>query len=74
MKCHALVIDDDPDILEDVKDRLESLGHTCDCVTCQNDAQAHIRKCAYGFILLDLEIPLQYGKPTRKQNGQNLLK
>ncbi len=74
MKHHALVIDDDPDILEDVKDRLESLGHTCDCVTCQNDARAHIQKHAYAFILLDLEIPLQYGKKPLKQYGQNLLK
>ena len=74
MKCHALVIDDDPAILKDFEDRLDSLGHTCECVTCQNDARARIQKNAYTFVLLDLEIPVQYGKPTRKQNGQNLLK
>lgn len=74
MRCHALVVDDAPDILDDVKDRLESLGHTCDCVTSQNDARECIRKCQYSFILLDLEIPVQYGRPPRIQNGQNLLK
>jgi DNA-binding response OmpR family regulator len=74
MKHHALVIDDDPAILDQVKDRLDSLGHTCDCVTCQEEARARIQKNAYSFILLDLEIPTKYGKPTRRQNGQNLLK
>lgn len=73
MKCHALVIDDDPEILEDVKDRLESLGHSCDCVDCQHAACEHLDGRSYSYVLLDLEIPLKYGKPTRIQNGQNLL-
>lgn len=74
MSKHALVVDDDQAILDDVKDRLESLGHTCDCVSSQNEAHALIRKRPYDYVLLDLEIPVQYGKPTRIQNGQNLLR
>ncbi|TET34873.1 MAG: response regulator [Planctomycetota bacterium] len=74
MTYHALVIDDDPEILEDVKDRLESLGHTCDCVDCQHAAHEHIEQHSYAYMLLDLEIPVRYGKPSRIQNGQNLLR
>lgn len=40
MTFHALAIDDDPAILEDVKDRLECLGHTCDGVTCMTCSRA----------------------------------
>jgi len=39
MSFHALVVDDNPGILDDVKDRLESMGHTCDCVSCQEKAR-----------------------------------
>lgn len=74
MSFHALVVDDSPDILEDVKDRLESLGHTCDCATCQRDARDHLAQNEYSYVLLDLEIPTRYGKPSRIPNGQSLLR
>jgi DNA-binding response OmpR family regulator len=57
MKLHALVVDDSSDILEDVADRLESLGHTCDRVSCQNDAREHLEQNSYSYVLLDMEIP-----------------
>jgi CheY-like chemotaxis protein len=73
VKYHALVIDDSDEILEDVKDRLESLGHTCDCVGSQEKARELIASNGYSYVLLDLEIPVKYGRPSRKLNGQNLL-
>lgn len=74
MKFHALVVDDNPDIIEDVKDRLESLGHTSDGVTCLQCAREHLAKNSYSYMLLDLEIPVRYGRPSRIANGQNLLR
>jgi DNA-binding response OmpR family regulator len=73
MSFHALVVDDSPEILEDVKDRLESMGHTCDCASCQDKARVFLNENKYSYVLLDLEIPVKYGRPSRLQNGQNLL-
>jgi DNA-binding response OmpR family regulator len=73
MKYHALVVDDNPAILQDLKDRLDSLGHSCDCVDSQNLARKYIVKNGYSYVLLDLEIPVQYGRPSRIQNGKNLI-
>lgn len=73
MQPHALVIDDDPEILEDVKDRLESLGHTCDTAGCQTTARECLRAGTYSYILLDLQIPVRYGRKTMVDNGMHLL-
>jgi len=70
---HALVVDDTPAILDDVRDRLESMGHTCDCVGCQDKARELLLKNRYSYAVLDLEIPVRYGRPSRIQNGANLL-
>jgi CheY-like chemotaxis protein len=74
MTFHALAIDDDPAILDDVKDRLECLGHTCDCATCLNCARKLLTRNTYSYILLDLQIPVCYGRKSRIPNGQNLLR
>ncbi|MBN1360331.1 MAG: response regulator [Sedimentisphaerales bacterium] len=74
MTFHALAVDDDPAILEDVKDRLEGLGHTCDCVTCMTCAREHLTGNTYSYILLDLQIPVRYGRKSRIPNGQSLLR
>jgi len=73
VKYHALVIDDCDEILEDVKDRLESLGHTCDCAGSQEQARDLVEANGYSYVLLDLEIPFKYGRRSRILNGQNLL-
>ena len=71
---HALVVDDSSDILEDVRDRLESLGHTCDCASTQEQAREVLQSgTGYSYVLLDLEIPVKYGRKSRVQNGRNLL-
>jgi len=74
MTFHALVIDDNPGILDGVQDRLECLGHTYDCVSCLQCARDRLAQNRYSYILLDLEIPVQYGRPSRIPNGQNLLR
>ena len=73
MSFHALVVDDNQDILDDVKDRLESIGHSCDCASCQDRARELLEHHRYSYILLDLEIPVKYGRKSRIQTGQNLL-
>lgn len=73
MSPRALIIDDDPAILEDVRDRLESLGHTCDCAESQEATRGLLAQGGYDYVLLDMEIPVKYGRPARIQNGKNLL-
>jgi len=73
MTCHALVVDDNPEIHDDVKDRLESLGHTCDQASSQEEAKTLLAKNSYAYTLLDLKIPVKDGRPSRITNGENLL-
>ena len=73
MKYHALVVDDNPSTLDDVKDRLESLGHTCDLVESQAEAKDLLGENRYAYVLLDLKIPVKDGRPSRITNGENLL-
>jgi len=74
MTFHALVVDDNPDVLDDVQDRLESLGHTCDVAETQADARKLLERGRFAYTLLDLEIPVRYGSPCRIGNGKNLLR
>jgi len=74
MTFHALVVDDNPDVLDDVQDRLESLGHTCELAETQADARKLLGRGRFSYALLDLEIPLRYGGPCRIGNGKNLLR
>jgi CheY-like chemotaxis protein len=74
MTFHALVVDDNPAVLEDIKDRLEALDHTYDCAGCLQDAREYLADNRYSYVLLDLEIPVRYGRPSRISNGQELLR
>jgi len=70
----ALVIDDDPEIIEIVADTLASLGHAFDPAASQEEAQSFLRAHSYSYVLLDLEIPARVrGGIPRIQNGENLL-
>ncbi len=70
---HALVIDDHDQILEIVREKLQSLDHTCDTASSQEEAEELLRRSTYDYILLDLAIPLRFrGKPD-SQFGRNLL-
>lgn len=75
MTYRALVVDDNPEILEVVGDVLGSLGHEFDTATCQDEARRLLAERQYSYHLLDLEIPVRpnAGFP-RIQNGENLLR
>jgi CheY-like chemotaxis protein len=49
------------------------MGHSYDCAMSQHEALELFNRNAYSYILLDLEIPFCYGKPSRIQNGKNTL-
>jgi len=70
----ALIVDDDPEILEDVRERLDAIGHGAVTASCMDDARGFLHE-GHGldYVLLDLEIPSRYGKPPLVQHGLNLL-
>lgn len=71
----ALIIDDDPGIVEEVADIVESLGHEFASAECMHSARERLGSDRYDYILLDLEIPVRAGRNiARIQNGVNLLK
>ncbi|MBP7948879.1 MAG: response regulator [Verrucomicrobiales bacterium] len=73
MKPLALIIEDDPAIREALADRLDSLGHDHHSVGSQNEARERLSRCSYDYILLDLELPVRYGRPPSIPTGRNLL-
>ncbi|KAA0219680.1 MAG: response regulator [Phycisphaerae bacterium] len=75
MSYKALIIDDDPGIVEEVSDIVESLGHTSDSAVCMHSTRQRLDAGRYDYVLLDLEIPVRAGRNiARIQNGMNLLK
>ena len=74
MAPKALVIDDDPDIREDVAEILDSLGHEYDLAACQEEGRRLLAANEYSYFLLDLEIPIAPGRKARIQNGENMLR
>jgi len=71
---HALIVEDSQDVAEQVRERLESIGHTCDSAETQDAARKLLTQHAYTYILLDLEIPVRYGRMARIDYGKNLLR
>lgn len=72
---HALIVEDNPRIMETVVDVVESLGHEPVTATCQDDARKLINGHPYAYALLDLEIPVKQGRNfPRIENGINLLR
>lgn len=75
MVYRALIIDDDPGIVAEVADIVESLGHDSESAACMHSARERLATGVYDYILLDLEIPVRAGRNiARIQNGINLLK
>ena len=71
----ALIVEDNPRIMETVVDVVESLGHEPVMATCQDDARKLINGDPYAYALLDLEIPVKQGRNfPRIENGINLLR
>ena len=74
-KMHkALIVEDDPQIIDMIVDVLASLEHEYDTACSQDEALKRLKAHEYSYILLDIEIPAQSRKgPARIQNTENLL-
>ncbi|XZE36040.1 response regulator [Pirellulaceae bacterium SH501] len=71
----ALVVEDDPTIVDMVEDVLFSLSYEFDVATNQQDAKELLAKTQYSFVLLDLQIPAKANRGgADKQYGINLLR
>lgn len=71
----ALIVEDDPRIMESIVDVVESLGHGHVTASCQDDARQLLNGQPYSYALLDLEIPVKQGRSfPRIENGINLLR
>lgn len=74
MTLRALIIDDDPHIVEVVSDIVTSLGHEYDSACCQDEVRQRLATMSYDYFVLDLEIPVRAERSlARLQNGLNLL-
>ena len=75
MTTSALIVEDDPKVMETIEDTLFSFGHEHVWVKNQHDARAALRTHHFHYVLLDLQIP---AKPNRggasKEFGVNLLR
>ena len=68
-----LIIDDEAAVREELRDRIESMGHEVEEATSVEEALKCIEEVSYDCILLDLGIPLKFEGPTRVHHGKNLL-
>jgi DNA-binding response OmpR family regulator len=69
----ALIVEDDPTLLDLVTETVESLGHEVRCANSQEDALALLEDTMFDYVLLDLKIPLREGRLPRLEIGFNLL-
>lgn len=74
MSAHALIVDDEPDIVTSVGDILEVHGHTYDSAGDMESAKALMAEKTFDYLILDLDIPVAVGRMSRKENGQVLLR
>ena len=71
----ALVVEDDPTIVEMVEDVLFSLGYGFEVATNQHDAKELLTNIHFDFVLLDFQIPPKANRGgADKQYGMNLLR
>ena len=68
-----LIIDDNEEIREELKDRVASLGHGYEEAATQEQALAQLKETAFDCVLLDLQIPLRFEGIPRIEHGKNLL-
>jgi DNA-binding response OmpR family regulator len=68
-----LVIDDDEAVREELRDRIELMGHEVEEASCAEHALKLVKDVAFDCILLDLSIPNKYQGVSRVHHGKNLL-
>lgn len=62
----ALVIEDDPNIREEIEDVLAAMNHQHDWAESQQEARELVEKNCYHYVLADLEIPARPGRGFAK--------
>lgn len=73
-KIRALVVEDDPEIREEIEDVLGLLGHKHDWAESQQEAHELIERNQYHYVLADLEIPARPGRGFAKiEYGKKLI-
>lgn len=68
-----LVIDDDEAVREELRDRIELMGHEVEEASCAEHALKLVKDVAFDCILLDLSIPNKYQGVSQVHHGRNLL-
>lgn len=69
----ALIVEDDPTLLDLVTETVESLGHEVRTACSQADALELLEDTMFDYVLLDLKIPLREGRLPRLEIGFSLL-
>lgn len=69
----ALVVDDDQPIIDDVRDRLDAIGHASHGVNTLEDARAALAEGGWSYCLIDLNLPVKFGRPASMHSGLSLL-
>ncbi len=69
----ALIVEDDPTLLDLVTETVESLGHEVRSARSQDEALRELEDTKFDYVLLDLSIPLKEGRLARLEIGFNLL-
>jgi CheY-like chemotaxis protein len=72
---HALVVDDHEAIRDEIRDRLDAMGHTCCLAGSSEEAQRLLgqQECVYHYVILDLEIPVRFGRLPMINTGIKLI-
>lgn len=70
----ALVIDDDEMICDHIRERLGVLGHDCDCANSIKEAKEFLAQKSYRYVILDMELPSEFGKTPDVSIGETFLK
>jgi DNA-binding response OmpR family regulator len=68
MPARILIVDDDPDILAGLKQRLEWLGHQTLVAKDGAEALAAMQRESPALVLLDLELPVLSGIDVLKKS------
>jgi CheY-like chemotaxis protein len=69
----ALVIEDNPDVVETVAEMLETMGHTWEGAENVEDAVLKAQGGSFDYILCDLELPRSYGRLPNLSHGLGLI-
>jgi CheY-like chemotaxis protein len=67
MSKRILVVDDDPDILQVLKDRLDSYGYTVETANDGREALEGLRRQAFDGVILDIRMPEIDGMEVLRQ-------